>query len=1107
MAISTAQILAPAKVWSASLTLNGEAVPLAEILPKRSLGFTQKRGICTLQTVAAPGAAAGASAVVTLTLNGESTVFFTGRLAARPISDLPLSYEIGLVDSLARLSAPLDAARVWSGRSFVGAVRDLLHAAGVDDSEIASIYNPGTDYRIGQVVPITIAAGTDIAGALDSLMAFGGVGLFVLPNGQIKVADAPGWPATPDSATPVYAYGANVDEFGFMSSRRTIMGQEGVVAKFTAKGPRLPNKTIPDATFTLSGVPGSTVVESYAYCQSEACAKKIAEREIVRRNRSSTEVDVTAPLHPNLRPGDVIMFRHAELGFPTNTPAIIIGISTSDDEMTLAISVGARPADGEITVIPPPSPSFTMLYEIQPVSLAGILAIATVVQCTDTSTDPSGFGITGHAWEATCNGDVQPAPASVTWSYDASKTSAQNPVPNPVFVFPTLDGAQISLTVESSSGEGATVVHGIVPTEAERFTRSLSVAAGTQGWRILAGATGWRSFLGDAACTAVPNINDQGPLIAGFGDGKLYLSTDRLLTAPDLLTTLSAAVNCIFVNEGDPNAVLVGAGATLSRSSDGGASWAAVHTFEDAIQYCESSVSNPNEIRVCAGPNLLISYDGASFVMLLDGQPGTVCRKVASAPWGHLVVWAGTEGDVQAAEDIRSWQIEEGHDIDWSGVPVEHMPFDLASATAMQYEEGFIVAAGGPCDLVRDGLYGQLTYLANAGTVIKLYRLVTSGSGVFTASYITATTGGGPHKLINHGGVFPIDTATQAYRIGYGAALDPARPPELVVLPSSQTGAADQLAHYLPVTGWNLRSLPEPNAAWLGLDINPRNSNEWLIWNVERIYWTSNAGLAWTQIYTPSWDSFSIRNHPILGACFTGHGSEWIYSLASSDGFNNQGSSLVVGARADLIRGRLAGAAFSEWPTTTSDPYQLVTSLTRGYDGEVWARAAAPGVDIVHVDYDRQVWIDPAVLAINTVGLTPYTPGPLREPRTGRSALATWSNNVGRTPNYRTTAPTGAIAAGGSVVVCNVGILAGNRVGIAQIATIDAVPSLMVVAGGATEVGRIVAGTLGQGAGAPAASPNSDGTWTIFAHNGVQWAATTTPVMTAICPQIGVIER
>ncbi|MEI7769566.1 MAG: hypothetical protein WCI67_06240, partial [Chloroflexales bacterium] len=768
MAISTAQLLAPSKDWRATLTLNGVAVDMTESLPKRSLGFTQKRGICTVQTVTFPGAPAGAEAVVTITLNGESTVFFTGRLDARPISDLPLSYELGLVDSLARLTAKLKKDIVWNGRSYPDAVRDLLHAAGIGDSEIAGIFDPGSHFRLGTAAKLTIAKGADIGGTLDTLLAFGGCGLFVLPNGQIDVADAPGWPKDTTGDLPVYAFGATTTEFGFISARRTMTGQEGTVAVFTASGPRLPNKTIPDATFTLAGAVGSTVVESFPYCQSEACAKEIAGREIVRRNRAATEVDVSAPLNPNLRPADVIWFRDADLGFPTNTRAVVIGLTTSDDTMTMAISVGARPADGEITVIPAPRANFTLMYETQPVSLQGIMAVSTVVQCTDTSSDPSGFGITGHAWAATCAGSVKPTPETVGWTYDEKKSPTQNPVPNPVFIFPTLDGAQISLTVESSSGEGAVKVQAIAPAEAERFTRSLSVAAGAEGWRILTGATGWRTYTGESDCTAVPNINDQGPLLGGFADGKLCRSNDRLLTAPDLLFTFAGAVGCIFVNEGNPSEVLVGADTALARSADGGASWTPVHAFEDVIQYCESSVANPSEIRVCAGSRLFISYDGTSFTPLLTGPVGTVCRKVASAPWGHLAVFAGTE-TLDAA-----WMFEEGHTIDWSGVPVDKLPVDLTSVTAMQYEAGYIVASGDVCDLVRDGLYGQLTYLANAGVIVQLYRLIQGAAGQFIASHLTATMFGGPHKLINHGGVFPIDTAAQAYRIGYGVAIDPA---------------------------------------------------------------------------------------------------------------------------------------------------------------------------------------------------------------------------------------------------------------------------------------------------------------------------------------------
>lgn len=1089
MTISSISLRAPSKRWSASLTLNGAAVDIGDRLPTRSLGFTQKRGICTLQTGSFPAAPAGAAAVVTLTLNGESTVFFTGRLAARPIRDLPLSYEIGLVDSLARLTAPLGHDLVWNGRAYGDAVRDLLHAAGIADGEIASIFTPGSDYALGPVVPITIAKGADIGGSLDTLLAFGGCGLFVLPNGQIQVADAPGWPAEPDGDTPVYAFGASTDEYGFISSTRTIASHEDTVAAFTAKGPRLPNKTIPDATFTLAGVTGKTVGETFGYCQREATARAIAAREIVRRNRAATEVDISAPLNPNLRPGQTILFRHAELGIVANTPAVIIGMTTSDDTMTMAVSVGARPADGTFSAIPPPRPTFTMRYETQPVSLTGILAVATVVECTDTSTDPSGFGITSRRWAAACSGDHQPQPA----------TSSEA---NPVFIFPTLDGATVELTVESASGEGAVGTQAVAPAEAERFTRSLSVAAGADGWRILAGATGWRSYTPGSDCTAVPNINDQGPLLGGFADGTLYRSTDRLLTAPDLLITFpSGAVRCIFVNEGNPSDVLVGAGKLLARSQDAGASWSAVFVFEEDIQYCESSPTAPNEIRVCAGSGMFLATDGHTFGVPLSGVTGTVCRKVASAPWGHLMIWSGTESLAEA------WAFEEGHAIDWSGVPVDKMPVDLAAVTPMQDTEGYIVASGNAADLVRDGLYGQLTYLSNTGTTTQLYQVVASGIGQFVARYITTTTLGGPHKVVNHGGAYPIDTVAQAHRIGYGAAINPARPPELVVLPSGQSGAADQLAHYIPTVGWQLRALPEAGAQWNGLDICPRNSSEWLIWAGLHIYWTANAGLTWTQVFTPAEDWFSIRRHRLLGVCFTGTGGEWAYTLYSTDGYNNVGSALIVGAQAIAMRGRIAGTCnWPHWTRTTTDPIHIVASLTRGYSGELWAQAAA--VDTHTEVYDRHVWIDGDTLAITEVGESPYVPAALRDRAAGRAGLAVWGTNIAVTPNYRASVPTPVIAGGTSVAVCALGTFVGGRAGLAQIQGIDTTPTLSVVTGGMTSVGRVVAGSLGQGVGAPAAAPNSDGTWTIFAHNGVQWASTETPAgMGAICPQIGVIER
>lgn len=1094
----------PVKEWKAALQLNGQVVELAGGLPRRQLGFSQPRGTCTLATRAFPDAPAGCDAKVLLTLNGSyTTTFFTGRMDARPISDLPLSYELGLVDSLARLSVPLDEELVWSGRSFPDAVRDLLTRAGVASEEIGAIFDPGADYAVGPVDEVVLPAGRMISDAMTELLTYGGCGLFALPEGELTVVDAPGWPGATDASTPVYAFGAAGDEFGFFNARRTMVGAESVVSKFTAKGPRLSTRKIADATFTVSGVSGKTVTETYPLLQTDACAKKIAEREIVRRNRAATEVDVSAPLNPNLRPGGTILFRHAELGFPTNTPAIIIGCASQGDEMTLSISVGARPADGEVSIIPPPNANFTMRYEVQPVSVQGVLATATVVEATNTSADPSEFEITSLQWTATCNGDRQPEPSS---------SSEQQPI----FVFPTLDGATITLVVESSSGEGAEKTRAVSPPPAEVFTRALSVAAGGAGWRVLFGPTGWRSFTGAGAdCTAVPGINDTGPLLAGFANGKLYRSNDYLATPPELLFIFPSGVTCIFVNEANPQEILVGAGDLLARSSDGGTSWSPIASFNSTVSYVESSPANPAEMRVCVGELYLITMDGGATFNCPDERPdaGATCRKVASAPWGHLIIWSGTSVNVQGDPLTRPWQFEEGHEIDWSQVPAEHMPADLAAATPLQYEAGYLVASGPAGDVVRDGLYAQLGYLAATSAGAKLYKLTQGGPG-FVAQYLGDAAAGGPHKVVMAGGkAFPIDDTTvvsQAHRIGYGQATDPARPPQLALLPYRLSGTMDKLWHYTPELGWTPRDLPANRAEWLGIDICRQNPNEWLIWTSNRAFWTGNAGRIWTELLLPQ------GNFGRLSISFTGARREWCAALFGEHWYGTgrwYQTYLAFGQGGDTLRHTTIGSSIPGSPAPDGN-MRALQGLVPGYDGEVWAQTTAEqasygsslGTQFDHT-YNHVAWIDPSGLTIHDVGASPYAPACPEGHQSTRAGYAVWNSNITRTANYRTTLPQadGAVAAGTSVAWCGAGLFVGGRDGIAEIRTFNTSPEVVVVAGGGYLIRRIVAGSQLRGAGAMGTT--ADGVRRIFAHNGMQWTSTDLPEgMGGACERIGVIE-
>ncbi|RRR75280.1 MAG: hypothetical protein EI684_05095 [Candidatus Viridilinea halotolerans] len=1098
--IPRSALRSPAKEWTATLLLNGEEVAIAGALPRRRMGFSHARGTCTLATRDLPTAPAGSPAVVLLTLNGvHTTTFFTGRLDARPISDMPLSYEVGLVDSLARLAAPLPTDVVWSGRSFADAVRDLLDVAGIEAAERGPFFDPGADFALGPVEAVVVAAGQSIREVLQDLLTFGGCGLFVLPDGRLTLVDAPGWPGPTGATTLTYAFAAEGDELGILQARRTLVGTEDVVARFTAKGPRLEStKQIADATFTLLGVSGKEVTETYAFLQTDACAERIAAREIVRRNREATEVDVTVPLNPNLRHGESIRFRHPELGFSAATPAIVMDVMTSGDEMGITLSVGARPAEGDMSRIPPPQAAFSMRYEVQPIKLAGQIAVHTLVEATDASGDPSGFGLVERTWTATCAGNIAPAPETVTWRKEED-SKKQEPIPQPIFVFPTLEGASITLTVESASGEGATATQAVIPPTGEVFTRTISVASGATGWRVL-DVAGWRSFEHTSACTAVPTINDNGPLLAGFADGAIFRTEDLLATTPPLAATISGSVTCMWVNEGNPEDVLAGAATTLYRSSSGGMAWVEVASFPDAVEYCENSPVNGNEISVCAGPSLFVSYDGATFTPLLTGPEGSRCRKVGSAPWGHLAVWSGTE----SLDD--AWQFVQGHTIDWSLIPAEALPTDLASVTPLQYEAGYLVASGGASDMIRDGLFGQLGYLANLG-VTQLYKLLPADGGGFVAHLGGETVDGGPCKiLMASGNIFPIDVG-DAHRIGYGQAVDPARPPQIVLLPSGQTGAADRIWVYDPeLPGWRGLLPPLPSAAWEGIAISPfRSATHWLIWAGLHAYATDNGGQTWVQIYMPAPTGYGAW---IYDAIFTG-GDQWLLNALYFSAWGTSRS-----AQAYYVRGS-GGTPSSSWSNGSSivapapsGSFRLLTRLVRGANGEVFghvSRAAQPYPAFDVEPPDAIATITGSTLTDGPE--TPYAPQTTTGPDT-RAAYAVWSQNVAHTPDYRSVAPTPLTAAGGSIAVCEAGVVVGNREGVGLLVNLETAPAVQIVVGTGVAIGPVVAGSRGRGAGAVSVQATTQGQRTIFAHNGTQWATVLTPSgVSAVCLRMGLVER
>jgi len=1102
MAHTLGALRASLKTWSASIIINGTTYSVANQLPTRSMGIDRQRSTCSVVIKEYPDCAAGDAATVTLTLNGQTVTFFIGQVDSRPMQDDSGVWTVNLVDAQHLLTKKKTYKHTWRNTPFTTAVSGLLDLAGIPSDMRGTIFDPGADFVLGPKYAIKLKGEYVVLDLLNELLDWAGGEVFVSPDGKINIIAAKIYP-NEEEAQYSYCYGADyttASELGYTSATRTIGGFEGATRSYKASGPRRPDRQIPDATFTISGMVGGKDEEKeYQFIQTDDCAKAVARREIVRLNRISTEVQVDAPLNANLRPGDTVMFRDPLLQFAELVGAIVLTVSTNGDSgMAMLLSVGPRPPEGELTLIPPPKPNFSFTFDRQPIGLAGAPQVRTLIQCHDATTDPSGFAITKLSWSATCAGTV--SPATIEWSkandddtdLTAQQKAQQTAGKNPVFVFSTLDGASITLIAESESGEGAAKTIAVNPPEQEIVTRVLAIAA-PEGWRILANAAGWRMFNPGTACTAVPNINTNAPPIAGFSNGNIYQTLDMLFTPPRLVTSLSGQVNCLFVNLTDPAIVTAAHGNSLSRSTDGGESWKGLTDFGAQVNYVEDDQVNPLLILACAGNKMYKSADGVSFFVGLEGPAGAVARKVSVAPGGVAVAFANTDLD-------HAIMLEGGGSVDWSQVPAEKRPVLGCSSVCLLPDMTLIATAGVIHDAVGDPSYPQISYLATGAPGGFVYRLTPGGPG-FVASYLYTTADPGPLKSLNLAGAYPIDTATAAYRIGYCGVSDKPPPPQLILLPSQASGARDLLFHYVTDVGWQPKALPLVGAAWKGIRINPTLPMQWMIWAADRAFWTTNAGLSWTEIKLPHSGPTQLEGiYEIVDATFTGKGSAWVIQMWAYSWWGaarGVQSYIASGSGSTNLKQVVYGSPMNGYPATgpTAAGMFVAVQMMPGLNGEVIVHGATN-----YVANNMQGTPIPRPHQLANLSATSLMPNIVAETdvalgdtfrSTTRELLGVDMTNIGYSDNYLSSVPASFISGGTSVVSLESGVYVGGRAGVAQILDMGSTPRLQIVAGGDNQVGRIVRGRRRMACAARGAGPM--GSHVIYSYNGEAWTNLTVP--------------
>lgn len=827
MPITNTDILAGFKRYGSRAIIDGATVVLTD-LPTRTMSALRGRSICGV-TVRDLPPDAGKPAQVDLVLDGwKTTRFFTGLTAERSSQSGTMQRTANLVDIMDLDKALGGSGLTWSGGvAFATAARALLNAAGIVDSLIDTIYDPGANYVLAPVYDIILLPTENARQLWDELMAFGGTAAFVTPSGRVRVVDASGVPM--DYSGTIYAEGATGTELGLFDAGISIEGNETVVSVFTATGPKRPDGAVPDGTYTASGVVGKPGGGSFRFAQSDTVCQAIAARELSRQARARRSIWIDAPLNPNVLPGDTVLIRLPRIGLATNTPAYVLESATKADAgMRLIVSIGPSLVDGYSSSIAPPVVDFAMTVEHQLVTLSGVPVASYLVQCQDTSYDRAGYSIDSRSWAVTGTG------ASPTSSSDLA----------PIFLLTDLTGAEITLAVDSASGESGSVTRSPEANDIQVVTRLVSVAARADGWQVLADLSGWRTFTGAADCTAVPPFNESGPLWAGFADGAIYKSADALATAPALSTTLAAGVACLFVNEGDYNHILAGAGTILSRTTNGGTSWAVVKNFTpDTITDCQSSPSNPGEMRVTAGASEWLTFDGGvTWAAAITGDVGEALM-IATAPWGHAVSFGGVGAEVDGAV-----LFEEGHVVNWAGIAPGDLPVDgLLSITPLLTEAGFI--AGENDDLVRDGSVEGLMFSAGGGW---LYKLLWDGSA-FQASLLAPVAPSGPGKIVGQLDAYPIG-AFDAVQIGYGplGPLPVVVTATLIRTPYEASGAADKFWFYAN-GAWTGKTPPAAGKRWHWVVSNPLNYQELLAWHRiyddNGLYHSSDFGETWTLVF------------------------------------------------------------------------------------------------------------------------------------------------------------------------------------------------------------------------------------------------------------------
>lgn len=849
MGISTADINATYQEIGLDVIIDGTHVSSVVAGVDVSAGLSQANAQALIHCTSRPSVADELKTVeIWYSLNGGTEILFRGELTGRTYQFFPDEIALECRDLLARVRYEWGGDdRTYESQDDAAIIRNLLEAMGIP-SNAANIES--SSWTLGTAKAVVAPAGRAFLPLIQEIDGLAGYRTFTDRTGAIlrrRVSGAVGTGAafSYETGDNMLSISRKIATDG-IRNRAIVTGVTFLDLQIGPATAQASNPFVPDPPKYVGPPVQSDLIEDLPKAQ------EIADRLVADGNRRPEVYELRVVCNPKLSPINVIDITAPEV----DTGSGRFVVDRVAHSIRLSGGGGARVGDPMATT------TITTLGGNIVATETNLPPIASFVVTLFAEGKDNGGGDVERVVVAVCDGSASTDPDGDTlvwgWALSVDTGTVDPATSSDVVVRAVIEGGATELTVELTvtDADGATnVAEQVLPlTESVLLIEPLytaeedTIAASNDGeltWGEFAVASGatclapfapaWGGLWGDAdgelwasidylatdavslgtphgavACTAVwVHETDTTRGWAAFADGAVYRGVITT-TAPSAVWTLAGTIPEGPVQEireavGSFGSLRATAGQGYYRSSDGGATWTLLHTFDVAWRMAAGF-----------GRNFASGLNDPSPLFEEDAQD-------VALPGGTTHIRGLSLG----------WRVQELYLADDAGNLLRSD--DLITATVVD------TAPAGVNHLVRSGNADGVVYGATDDGAIKTIR--------------------------NEAPFFIRQSPTTCHMVGYGPAHGPPIGPyAVIVLPYGASGADDKI-WYLANGVWAGLTPPRASWYWECICVNPADQNEWLLYGVSNsgrlagrasannIVYGDNGGLSTTGTYGPLYRS------------------------------------------------------------------------------------------------------------------------------------------------------------------------------------------------------------------------------------------------------------